>query len=229
MSVIDEVRTKFRQMKPREFNDPETWLSVLPQLGYNDENPDELPKEILSQKGLGLRIWQYPNQFAPYLAWLGPEAMSIRSYLEIGTRHGGTFVVHAEMLRRLNARFARAVAVDIIDKPALLDSYEYLQLDSQSDEFAEWIADQFFDLVFIDGDHEYAGVKRDAESTLPRSNIQVFHDIASDECPGVGKLWKEHRAKHAETHHFVEFVEQYDSVKGNFFGIGVAIRREWIE
>jgi hypothetical protein len=229
MSVIDEVRTKFWQMKPKEFNDPETWLSVLPHLGYNDENPDELPKEVLSQKGLGLRIWQYPNQFAPYLAWLAQEAMSIRSYLEIGTRHGGTFVVHAEILRRLNPRFSRAVAVDIIDRPALLESYEYLQLDSQSDEFAEWIGGQFFDLVFIDGDHEYSGVERDAESTLPRSNIQVFHDITSDECPGVGNLWREYRRKNAKTHRFVEFVEQYDSVEGNFFGLGVAIRRHWLE
>jgi len=229
MSAVDSVRERFKTIKPRFFHDAQTWAKLLPELGFNDENPEELPREMTSLPGMGLRIWQYPNQFAPYLAWLAGESFRIRSYLEIGTRHGGTFLVHDALLNRLNHRFKRSVAVDIIDRPDLLESCEYLKLDSQSAEFARWIKDKFFDLVFIDGDHSYDGVKGDAYSTFDRCNIQVFHDVSSDACPGVRRCWQEHKRNHAETHDFLEVVDQYDTVQGSFFGIGVAVRREWIE
>ena len=86
----------------------------------------------------------------------------------------------------------------------------------------------FFDLVFIDGDHSYEAVKSDALKMIDRSNIQVFHDITNDAVPGVGKFWNEYKNLFESSHEFHEFTEQYESVEGNFLGIGVAVRKKWI-
>jgi hypothetical protein len=229
VSVEKIVGDKLQTLSRDELLLPKTWFGLLPELGFNDEEPHELPEEVRNSKGLGLRIWQYPNQFAPYMAWVCSKAPKIRSYLEIGTRHGGTFITHVETLRRLNPRFERAVAVDLIAKPAILESYEYRQQNSQDDQFVAWVNGQTFDLVFVDGDHSFAGVKKDAESTFAISNVQVFHDITSDICPGVGQYWRQYKQDNGLTHDFAEFVDQYDSVQGSFLGIGVAVRKVWFE
>jgi len=52
--------------------------------------------------------------------------------------------------------------------------------------------DKGIDLIFIDGDHEYAGVKDDIESWLPKvknGGVVVFHDIGWAE--GVRRVVKE--------------------------------------
>lgn len=229
MSAGRRVREKLASLSPDVLRDRDEWFKLLEEFGFNDENPHELPESMLSHPGFGLRIWQYPNQFAPYMAWLASNALRIHSYLEIGVRHGGTFVTHVETLRRLNPSFRSAVAVDLIRQSELLRDYEYRQDDSQSAVFKDWIGGQFFDLVFIDGDHSYGGVANDATLTINRSNIQVFHDIASDACPDVRRFWRDYQETHGDTHDFVEFVDQYDSVNGSFLGIGVAFRREWFE
>lgn len=226
--LIDSVREKLGSVEPDGLLDVDVWSGLLSELGFNDENPHELPMSMIAEPGLGLRIWQYPNQFAPYMVWLASKSKLIDSYMEIGTRHGGTFVVHAETLRLLNPDFESAVAVDLIAQPDLLAGYKYRQQDSQSKPFLRWLSKQFFDCIFIDGDHSYDGVKKDAESTVERCNIQVFHDISSDSCVDVGLYWQEHKATYKDTHDFLEFVDQYDSVEGSFLGIGVSCRKDWI-
>lgn len=226
--LIKSVREKLSAVEPDTLLDVDTWHGLLSEFGFNDENPHELPMSMISQPGLGLRIWQYPNQFAPYMVWLASKSNLIGSYMEIGTRHGGTFVVQVETLRLLNPDFGAAVAVDLIDRPDLLAGYRYRQQDSQSKVFLQWLRKQFFDCIFIDGDHGYQGVKNDAESTIERCNVQVFHDISSDSCIDVGLYWREHKEAYKDTHDFFEFVDQYDSVEGSFLGIGVSCRKDWI-
>jgi len=226
---IELVRERLGTLSTESLCRAEMWDELLQEFGFNDENPEELPKLMLNRPGWGFRIWQYPSQFSPYMAWLASKASTVRSYLEIGTRYGGTFVVHVETLRRINPEFVRAVAVDLIDQPPLLTGFEYRQEDTRSASFKAWVGDQFFDVVFVDGDHSYEGVKDDAEATVDRCNIQVFHDVSSDACPGVKQYWVEHRKKYMHTHDFFEFVDQYESVNGSFLGIGVAVRKVWVE
>lgn len=231
-----EIHKAFEKLNKSTSISTRYWLKLLPVLGFNDENPIELPAEMLDTPGLGLRIWQYPNQFAPYLAHIASFASRIRTYLEIGCRHGGTYVTHTELLKKLNPQFSLSTASDLLPISPELGAYieaiqptgQYMQIDSHSVEFIDHINNQFYDLVFIDGDHTYDGVKQDADITFNKSNIQVFHDISSLACPDVGRFWNEYKSKHEDTHNFLEFIDQYDSVDGTFLGIGVASRKSWI-
>lgn len=203
-------------------------------LGLNDEALEEQPPELGQYygKGFGLKIWQYPNQFSKYLTFI--SNYDIKSYMEIGCRHGGTFITHVEYLKKINSNFSNSTAVDIIEQTDILKEYckfencEYLQMDSSSDEFRQYIENKFFDLIFVDGNHFYNGVKGDAILTKNKCNIQVFHDVFSIVNPDVVRFWNEVKITYSDTHDFYEFLDQYDSVSGDYLGIGVAVRKMWI-
>ena len=92
------------------------WLEddLLLRLGLHANTVDEYPASLRPWCGQGLQSWQYPNQFSKYLVFLS----SIKSYLEIGCRHGGTFIITLEYLKRFN-KFDKAIAIDIVDSPQM--------------------------------------------------------------------------------------------------------------
>jgi cephalosporin hydroxylase len=210
-------------------------LELLPALGFNDEVLDEFPAELHGHCGEGLRHWQYPNQFAPYL--VGLSRRQIRSYLEIGCRHGGTFVITVEYLSRFG-NIDRAIAADILAARPSLKRYvearpgaQFVKADSQSERFRDLIRKEGpFDLVLIDGDHSHEGCQRDLDNVKPHTSIIVLHDIVSDTCPGVPAVWREFRATGADEWEFHEYADQYEEVRSrtgsSYLGIGVAVRKE---
>jgi hypothetical protein len=201
--------------------DPSELEDVLPRLGLADDVPHVLPAELQPYVGKGLRHWQYPNQFAPYLAKL--STLPIRSYLEIGVRHGGTFLITSEVLKP-----ERAVAVDIDRVPAL-DGHEFVQVDSRSRRFRRLARSQTWDLVLVDGNHAYEAVRNDVDTVREHANVIALHDIVDDASPGVTRAWAELRREPG--FEFFEFTAQYDEVVervGNtVLGIGLAVRKEW--
>lgn len=213
-----------------ELTNPEFLENLIVKLGFNTEILREQPK-IVKENGGGLLIWQYPNQFSKYLCLL--SKYHIKSYIEIGCRWGGTFVLTNEYLKKFND-INKSVAVDIITSPVetycnLHTECEFLQLNSHSTEFKEYLQDKMFDLIFIDGDHSYEGVKNDFEILKTQGNIYVFHDIVNDVCPGVVKFWRELKSEENDKYDFFEFTEQYNDVfietNQHFLGIGVAIKK----
>src|SRR3954470_7475739 len=81
---------------------PRRLEELLPRLGLNDDVPAWMPSELQPFLGKGLRVWQYPNQFGPYLASLA--GLHIRSYLEIGVQHGGSFAATLTFLHRVKGQ-----------------------------------------------------------------------------------------------------------------------------
>lgn len=204
--------------------------NLMLKLGFNNEILHEQPKIVKDNVG-GLLIWQYPNQFSKYLCLLNKQ--NIESYIEIGCRWGGTFVLTNEYLKRFN-NVNKSVAVDKIDSPVeeyckLNDETQFIKKNSTSQEFKDYMKNNYFDLIFIDGDHNYNGVKNDYEISEHSGKIFVFHDIASNACPGVVKFWNELKNNKSETYDFFEFIEQYDDVWNRthkkYLGIGVAIKK----
>jgi len=82
---------------------------------------------------------------------------------------------------------------------------------------------QPFDLIFVDGSHEYKDVKNDLKTYskfLSKNGVIAAHDIHHNEYPGVNKAWNEFKS--SNKFHFKELV-----CKDYFFtcGMGLATKR----
>lgn len=78
-----------------------------------------------------------------------------------------------------------------------------------------------YDLIFIDGGHDYKTVKKDFNNyskCLTTKGLIAFHDIFSDTCPGVPKFWKELKKQSKNKWEFKEFFDPGQKFK---YGIGL--------
>jgi len=232
---MDLTRIDFiRKSTLEELKNSDYLEKLIVKLGFNNEGLIEQPS-VVRENGGGLLIWQYPNQFSKYLCLL--KELNISSYIEIGCRWGGTFVLTTEYLKKFN-NVSKSVAIDVMSSPVLHycsanndtnTETQFICVNSQSEEFKNYMKENHFDLIFIDGDHCYDGVKNDYEVSKNSGNIFVFHDIVSDACPGVCQFWNELKTYQGDSYNFYEFTEQYTEVWNNthqkFLGIGVAIKK----
>jgi len=99
--------------------------------------------------------------------------------LEIGRKHGGSTVLMASALDK-----GKLYSVDIVDHSEAHDNTSELSnkivlINGNSSEI-EW--DREIDLVFIDGDHSYDGVRKDIEKFIPFVKLNgyaIFHDVVT--------------------------------------------------
>jgi len=175
------------------------------------------------------------NAFGEIVSSAKPKAI-----LEIGTLRGGTLFV----LCKLSDPSATIISVDLPGGP-YGGSYNFIQASlyrrfrkpqqsvhllradshlQSTKEAVREISSQL-DLLFIDGDHTHAGVKRDFElySPLVRSGgMVVFHDIVphdmskfpSEKGCGVDRFWREIKA----SYHHIEII---DDPNQGWAGIGI--------
>lgn len=193
--------------------------SILPTLGMNDEKLNQMPSHLKEYYGIGVKFWQYPNQFSQYLKKL--STYDIKSYLEIGSRWGGTFIITTEILRLKN-KDLKSYACDIIPMSNILTQYsdfaDFKYVNKSSFEIVKSDVDNQVDLILVDGFHSYNAVKKDFETSLTFNPKYVaLHDIFSDACPDVVRFWNEIK----NDYKYYEYVDQYDNVDGNFLGIGL--------
>ena len=184
---------------------------------------------------------QKPPEFSGFLRYLS-ERPRPSTVVEIGTAQGGTLGALCEMA----TDDALIVSIDVpggdfggtsdvygqrdTDKMASYANegqrVEFIQADSQKVETVkalERILDgRRIDLLFIDGDHSYEGVKRDYELYSPlASGIIAFHDIlehTSEKRSQVHLLWEEIKNERT-TREFCHL--GYEWGWGQWGGIGV--------
>ena len=181
------------------------------------------------------RASQITEEIVPFLDLV--ESTQPRKVVEIGTCRGGT----CYLLARASRSDATVVTVDIDQiNPSLVASFarsrqrvEVLEGDSSGPEIRAAIDDLLdgdpIDVLLIDGDHRYEGVKRDFETyahLVRPGGLIAFHDIVPDNSQrtgistggwsgGVPQFWSEISARYAETHEFVADPDQ------DGLGIGV--------
>lgn len=225
-SVIDLAKIqRIRDQKPESLRDPDALASLILELGLNDDGLDDFPEFLRPYCGNGLRIWQYPHEFSRYLAHV--LRLGVRSYIELGTRHGGTFVTTVECIARCcNLEFA--LGIDIMPCPSMAEytvinpKAEFFQVNTQSEKFARVIEERGpFDAAFIDANHDEEECRHELEVLKNHCNMVAFHDIANTEFPAVGQVW--HDVKQLGEYRCYEYISDYAEPHIPM-GIGLAVR-----
>ena len=162
-------------------------------------------------------------------------AMKPKAVLEIGTAMGGTLL----LMCRLSDPKATIVSLDLPKEGFTYRRYRVpifksltkngqklhlLTADSHLEEVKNRVAGlldgRSLDVLFVDGDHSYDGVRSDFEMYSPlvrRGGMVIFHDIVEhspDKCSEVSRFWNEIKQQHSHR----EIVE--DPAQG-WAGIGI--------
>jgi hypothetical protein len=168
---------------------------------------------VLGPRGRSGNGWsQRTVELAAFREYLAAE--DVRSYLEVGARHGDSFAAVAESL----PTGATLVAVDLPgglwgrdgSLPALLDAAAYARSlghtahiivgnSREASIIAQARVYAPYDCVFLDGDHTEDGIRADWAAYGPMGRLVGFHDIApAPENTGikVPLVWAEVAATH---------------------------------
>jgi len=129
----------------------------------------------------------------------------IKSYLEIGIAKGW-------LMKFMRDEMQLTVKGITLDK---YPEHEGLPVTYVSSQDIEWFG-QKHDLIFVDGNHSYEGVKSDYNKFYRNCKFMAFHDICGHRnCGGVNKLWEEIKNKHEDYWEFIAPNKEYQS------GIGI--------
>jgi len=159
------------------------------------------------------------------------------SILEIGTANGGTLF----MLARISTKDSKIITIDIPKKSSVMTNlfFQSFQRHNQKiytingdshnkdtkDKIMKIIGGEKVDVLFIDGDHTYEGVKRDFDMYFPlvkQRGMVVFHDIVKGDTKlvgGVPNFWQEIKREMSTQ----EIVKDWNQ---GGCGIGIARRRK---
>ena len=151
--------------------------------------------------------------------------LKLESFLEIGFSAG----INNTILNKF-FEFSRIVAVDTfggeVNGSALKGNLMNKPLtlvcgDSTSKNVIEIVGRLGrYDLIFIDGNHNYEYVKKDFDNYrrfLNNNGVIALHDLANPEWPGIDKLWNE--IKTSNDYHCQEFICKDYLLQ---YGIGMA-------
>ncbi len=191
-------------------------------LKAQDNTPEALVRITHDFRGAGwfleLTSWQIPSEFTGMVRWAAEQKPAC--ILEIGTAQGATLLTWCRMATK------KVISVDLPggihgggypavkqklyqeflhDRPKV--SLTCIQDDSHAEKTRQKaetaLAGDKLDILFIDGDHTYEGVKRDFELWSPLvkpGGHVVFHDILPHkhlkDCE-VDRLWSELKAQYS--------------------------------
>lgn len=161
---------------------------------------------------------------------------------DIGSSGGGTI----RLFSHLAEGEADIISIDIDNTPLRQAAFPHLvganqklwvihassYADQTISQVKDYLGERKIDLLFIDGDHEYEGVKKDFELYSPlvrQGGIIGFHDIVEDNkirygketdawVGGVPKYWNELKQNNDQVKEIIENPQQ------DGFGIGVIFK-----
>jgi predicted O-methyltransferase YrrM len=196
------------------------------------DRPYELLAEMDKYCGGFLYAFQVPEEIVPLLEDV--RTLKPQTVLEIGTHRGGTLYLWARMAQP----DAILISIDLPGgkfgggySPFRTPIYRRFGQERQKlhlmranshhpstlEETKRLLSGRPIDLLFIDGDHTYEGVKKDWEmySPLVRSGgLIVFHDVAGNyEDTQVKAFWDEAKINHP--------YKEYMTHPEKLYGIGV--------
>ena len=176
----------------------------------------------------GIFLQQISDEFANcILDILSLIRKSLSNYLEIGCATGGSTFTFNYFFKFDNIaliddnRHKRAAL-----RKQILKGIKYSEFigDSHSIEAFKFVNNLRlrFDIMFIDGDHSYDGVKLDVQTYLPflsRNGFLILHDTVA--CAGVKKMFEE-----VKQYHNLKLVGEYIS-KSHKPPLGIGLFQSW--
>jgi predicted O-methyltransferase YrrM len=182
-----------------------------------------------TQKYMGAGSCQIPSEIEAALTAMA--ALKPRILCEIGTFDGGTSLLFSRFLPTVKTMFCIDLYVKnkaflkLLTPPA--QTQHYFDMPSYTDaavgKVSSLLGGEKIDVLFIDGDHRYEGVKKDFifyRKLVREGGVILLHDIMASEsggrawAGGVPKFWKELAAIYPHQ----EFVNSRDQ---QGFGIGM--------
>jgi hypothetical protein len=201
---------------------------LIPRLGLNNEGIGEFPASLHRYAG-GLRMWQNPKQLARYWAYLA-KLSPIRSYLEVGVRHCGTFIGTLAYLTTINPGCPplRTLGIDVEAGSgygqAEMLGWDVRVMNSHTPAFARLVAQgRPWDLALIDGDHSYYSLHQDLLTVLPHAQVIAIHDIVSHQCPDVVRYWHDLRQDCPIGKRMEVIADQYQDHPFSLQGFGLLV------
>jgi predicted O-methyltransferase YrrM len=183
--------------------------------------------------GLALRAWRHSaNQklveFAGLIQILSERDLNV--VLEIGTAHGGTYWTWCH----LATPTAHLVSIDLPGNdewtarvrsyPRPTQTQTLIRADSHDPQTVRSVDGlrASVDLLFIDGDHSYEGVRADFENyarLVRPGGLIAFHDVDSTNHPAseVDRLWTQLR----DLYDVREIIDVANDEQNGRYGIGV--------
>lgn len=149
------------------------------------------------RRGSRLRIIQYPWEFARFLVLLAEQ--NVKSYLEVGTSTGGSFLMVDSYLRAAVPGYERSVGYDHRDRIRDFQDYKArfptCEFRHQSSATMD-VSSERFDAAFIDARHVERWVLQDYEKvTQAKPRVVAFHDIRLNGAT-VAPAWDKIRINH---------------------------------
>ncbi len=174
---------------------------------------------------------QLKSEFVKFSELL--KSQNIKNVMEIGTANGGTLYLFSKIINKNGL----IISTDISHQEWKMNFYKSFAIDSKQIflitgdshkkttfcSIKKILKNKKLDLLFIDGDHSYIGVKSDFDmykSLVKNGGIIAFHDIAAGYIVNprwaeVNKFWVQLKRKYRH----VEIIE--DKNKQRAFGIGL--------
>jgi predicted O-methyltransferase YrrM len=192
----------------------------------------------IARRAIDLRAEEKIREFAPFIGYVSRKPLA--TIVEIGSSLGGTFYAWCQIA----PPDALIVSIDLpggafggFSEETVERMQQYRRREQRvesiignshdpetRDKLRSILDGRKIDLLFIDGDHSYEGVKQDFEMYASLASLVALHDILPHpNVPGcdVDRYWRELKSRHD----CVEFLDPEDNRfgRGQWGGIGVVV------